>query len=400
MLAEVIAIGDELTCGQRLDTNSQWLSQRLDELGVTVRFHTTVGDDLAANIQVFRHAIERADIVVCTGGLGPTADDLTRQSLAKATGVGLVEDADALAHIIGLYAKRGRKMPEKNKLQALFPEGASQVFNPNGTAPGIAMTIARGGDRPPCHFFALPGVPAETKEMWVATVGPAVESLQIVKRITRHRRLKCFGAGESQLEAMLPDLIRRGRVPQVGITASKATITLRVTATAEDPAACDLAMEPTLATMRELLGLIVFGEEDDELQDVVIRLLTKQNATMAVADAGTNGLLMHWLAEADPQRKHFSAGEVPNLVRLGTCTEESLSQRASELREQHEADYGLITGPVLPGAGEQGATATVALASEHGTWAKTYPAMNHPAIMRQILGKQALDLLRLHLLRD
>lgn len=105
MLAEVIAIGDELTCGQRLDTNSQWLSQRLDELGVTVRFHTTVGDDLAANIQVFRHAIERADIVVCTGGLGPTADDLTRQSLAKATGVGLVEDADALAHIIGLYAK-------------------------------------------------------------------------------------------------------------------------------------------------------------------------------------------------------------------------------------------------------------------------------------------------------
>ena len=121
MRAEIIAIGDELTSGQRLDTNSQWLSERLGELGVAVAFHTTVGDDLEANIAAFRNAIDRADIVVATGGLGPTADDLTREAIAAAAGVELVQDEAALAHIRNLFARRGRAMPERNVLQAQFP---------------------------------------------------------------------------------------------------------------------------------------------------------------------------------------------------------------------------------------------------------------------------------------
>ena len=118
MRAEIIAIGDELTSGQRLDTNSQWLSERLGEIGIPVAFHTTVGDDLENNIAVFRTAIDRAEIVVATGGLGPTADDLTRDAIAAAAGVELYEDAAALAHIRNLFARRKREMPERNKLQA------------------------------------------------------------------------------------------------------------------------------------------------------------------------------------------------------------------------------------------------------------------------------------------
>ena len=237
MPAEIIAIGDELTSGQRLDTNTQWLSERLNELGIPVAFHTTVGDDLENNIAVFRTAIERADIVVATGGLGPTADDLTREAIAAAAGVDLIEDAEALAHIRNLFSRRKREMPERNKVQALFPRGSRVVPNPEGTAPGIDLTVPRSCG-PACRVFALPGVPAEMFTMWKDTVAPAIAATQPSKRVICHRRIKCFGVGESDLEAMLPDMIRRKREPLVGITVHGATITLRITASGPNETAC------------------------------------------------------------------------------------------------------------------------------------------------------------------
>ena len=256
MRAEVIAIGDELTTGQRLDTNSQWLSQQLTAMGVHVAFHTTVADELADNVAVFRAAFDRADIVVSTGGLGPTADDLTRDAIARATSTELVRDEASLEHIQNLFASRGRDMPERNRVQADFPEGATPIPNPKGTAPGIDITVDRA-DGQKCVVFALPGVPAEMHEMWDATVVPRIVQLQPEPRVIRHRRIKCFGVGESALEAMLPDLIRRDRDPRVGITASQATITLRITATASDEAASFAAMEPTAAIIYEKLGNLI-----------------------------------------------------------------------------------------------------------------------------------------------
>ena len=145
MRAEIISIGDELTTGQRLDTNSQWLAERLLEIGVPVAFHTTVGDQLADNVLVFRQACERADIVVATGGLGPTADDLTRHALAELAGVPLVQDDASLAHIKALFARRKREMPPANVVQAQFPQGSRPIPNPHGTAPGIDIAIPRAG---------------------------------------------------------------------------------------------------------------------------------------------------------------------------------------------------------------------------------------------------------------
>src|SRR4051812_24705923 len=164
MRAEVISIGDELTSGQRLDTNSQWLSERLGEIGIPVMFHTTVADDLEANVRVFREAADRADVVIATGGLGPTADDLTREALARMLGVELVLDEAALAYIRGLFARRKRDMPERNVVQAMFPAGSRVIPNPHGTAPGIDIDVPRSG-RTAARIMALPGVPAEMREM-------------------------------------------------------------------------------------------------------------------------------------------------------------------------------------------------------------------------------------------
>ncbi len=251
-VAEVIAIGDELTSGARLDTNSQWLAQQLLLLGVPVTRHATVGDQQPAIVAALEDACRRADLVVMSGGLGPTADDLTRQALAELAGQPLVQDDQVLADIRQLFARRGRAMPERNVMQAQFPAGSRPLANAHGTAPGMQLRIARGAGGA-SDVFALPGVPAELQAMWTAQVAPAIAALLGPARPTiLQRQLRCFGAGESDIESLLPDLIQRGRDPTVGITASGATITLRITAQGETAEACRAKMGPTVRTIAAL----------------------------------------------------------------------------------------------------------------------------------------------------
>lgn len=397
MHAEVIAIGDELTSGQRLDTNSQWLSERLGDLGIRVLYHTTVGDDLAANVRVFREAFDRADVLVCTGGLGPTADDLTRQALADATGTQLVLDEAALAHIRALFARRKRPMPERNVVQALFPAGSSVVPNPHGSAPGIDLSVPRAG-RAPCRVFALPGVPAEMQEMWEQTVAPQLLAAIGPPRLIRHHRVKCFGVGESDLEQMLPGLIERGRTPSVGITVSQATITLRITAEGDDETACRQLMQPTLATIHECLGELVFGEEDDELQHAVIRLLRQRAARLAIAEGGSGGLLAHWLSEADPAGLTFVGGLV---VRDMPHDPARLHDLATEVQQRFDVDHVVVVGPFPAGDSATREPGLLHFAVLHpgGFLARSSPFAGHPEILRPRAIKQALNLLRLELLR-
>lgn len=398
MPAEIISIGDELTSGQRLDTNSQWLSERLGELGVRVLFHTTVADDLAANVRVFREAFDRADLVIASGGLGPTADDLTREAIAQAAGVDLVLDEGSLAHIRALFARRGREMPERNTVQALFPRGSRVVSNPNGTAPGIDLDVPRAG-RSPARVIALPGVPAELFEMWQATVGPALAVAQ-ERRIIRHRRFKCFGVGESDLEQMLPDLIRRGRVPQVGITVSKATITLRITAEGATPEDCLAGMESTVATIHECLGELVFGEDDEELEHAVVRMLREKNKTLATCEVGTGGMISNWLSEADESGRHFLGGRImrgpPSPASDAELTA-AVCEMAQVCRRDCGADFGLAIGPFPPENLSPPGHFHYALATNDGVEAKTSPYTGHPEILKPRAGKQALNLLRLAL---
>lgn len=407
MRAEVISIGDELASGQSLDTNSQWLSQRLGELGVPVMFHTTVGDDMAANVLVFRQAIERADLILCSGGLGPTADDLTRQALAETAGVELVQNETALEHIRALFARRKRPMPAANEIQALLPRGGHLVPNPHGTAPGIDLEVPRAG-RSPSRVFALPGVPAEMKEMWQQTVAPAIANMQGDRRCIVHRRIKCFGVGESDLEAMLPDLIRRGRTPSVGITVSKATITLRITAEGTSADECRAAMEPTAKIIYDCLGTLVYGEEDDELQHAIARRLNTRGESLAVVEQGTAGLILQWCGECPEMKDFFRGGVVvrePSVAErmaaraTNTEGEDPVARLATAVRAEFSADYGLAIGPfpVADSATQTPGNLEIVLAARDGLHRMTFPFAGHPDILRSRAAKQALNFLRLRL---
>ncbi len=412
MHAEVIAIGDEITSGQLLDTNTQWLSERLEELGIRVLYHTTAGDEIDAIAGVFRLAIERADVIVATGGLGPTADDLTRQAIAAAAGRRLVMDPQALAHVRAIFKRRNRPMPVQNEVQGLLPEGGRMIDNPNGTAPGIAMTIPRGGAE--CHLFSLPGVPAEMREMWFGSVEGQLRSAGAGRRTVRHRKIRCFGAGESQIESMLPDLIRRGRVPRVGINASKSTIVLRITAEAASAEECHAAIEPTVETIRQCLGNLVFGEGDDELQNAVGRLLSQQQRTLATAEWGTGGTIAQWLSEAPEAAEYYLGGVVLSSSRAAAATlglpdevasgnspasEPAAAALATACRERFGADYGLAIGPFPPfdpGAATPNAF-WIALAGPQGVATRSHAYAAHPAILNVYCAKLALNFVRLEL---
>jgi len=410
MDAEIISIGDELTSGQRLDTNSQWLSQQCGELGIRVMFHTTVADDLDANVVAFQQAMGRVDLVICTGGLGPTADDLTRQAIASAVDLPLVQDLPALEHIKELFRRRQRPMPEQNVVQSMFPEGSLVVPNPHGSAPGIDLTVEKDGGGQ-ARLFALPGVPAEMKEMWDQTVRRAVLAMRPgAARVIAYHQVKCFGVGESDLEQMLPDLVRRGRQPTVGITVSKATITLRLTAEGETEAACIESMQPTIATIHECLGALVFGSGEDELQHAVARLLEAQGATLHVVEIGTRGLLNQWMAELQGEAEGYRGGSVlasldeahslPGVQELEAgLAEAGLAGVVRELaitrRETLDVDYLLVAGPIRVSASspdDVGIDLVVATAggAEH-QWAAY---RGHPDIRQSRAAKQALDFLR------
>ena len=270
MHAEIISVGTELTTGAMLDTNSQWLSLELAAIGIPVHFHTTVADNLEAMAGVVRTAAERSDIVVLTGGLGPTLDDLTRQALAAVLGTELVLDVESLEFIRSLFARHNREMPERNVVQAYFPAGSRPIPNSRGTAPGIWAEIPRGDGRAPALFAALPGVPHEMKRMFLKDVVPRLPG---GSRVIQRARVNCFGVGESKAEELLGDLTARGRDPEIGITVHEATITLRIVAQGNSADECRAKIEAAKETIRQRMGEQVFGEEDEQLEHVVVRLL-------------------------------------------------------------------------------------------------------------------------------
>ncbi len=414
MHAETIAIGTELTTGAKLDTNSQWLSLELAALGIPVRYHTTVADDLAANIDVFRIAAERADLVIITGGLGPTLDDLTREALAEMAGVPLVLDADSLATIQAMFARRGREMPARNQIQAMFPQGAEVVPNARGTAPGIALSVPRAGQSP-AWLVALPGVPSEMKAMFADWVRPRLMDLGAGGEVIQGKRIQCFGLGESAFEELLGEITARGRDPEVGITVHQATITLRIVTSAPSDAACRQKIAETEKLIHERLGHYVFGQEDDELQHAVSRLLIETGSTLATVEAGTGGLLSSWLTSASIEDSWESAASSPYLGGLvlpsGTIRERLLPntsglghspdlarKMAEEARHQLGATWGLAITEIASLASDEPPLAHVALASETTSRLVTLNLLGDPTIGKARLAKTALNLLRLALL--
>ena len=399
--AEVVSIGDEMTSGARLDTNAQWLSHRLGELGIEVAFHSTVGDTLADNVDVFRIAAQRADIVVSTGGLGPTRDDLTREALAGVADQPLELSETALAHIQRMFAKRKREMPERNRVQAMFPKGSQEIFNPQGTAPGVDMSVEREGDRP-SRIFALPGVPAEMKRMFHDTVAPRILESSGGNVQIRHHVMKLFGTGESDMEQRLGEMIARDRQPKVGITVSSATISLRITAMSESERRCLQLIEETRSKILERVGEFHFGDgEEYEQYHAIADRLGETDQSLLVIEFGQAAPLGDWFAslgQAATYRGGLSLATADDLLGL---TESSNSDVAiSKLKNQFGADWVLLVDayPTLDAPEDSPLPASeisfLVIDSSGKRYRTSTVLGGHPDILHARIGKAAMQWLR------
>lgn len=413
MKAEIISIGSELTSGKNLDTNSQWLSIQLASMGIPVGWHTTIADDFDANLEAFGIASQRAGLVVATGGLGPTQDDLTREVLAKLLKVPLEFHQPSWDTIIEMFTRRNRVCPDRNKVQAYFPKGAEPIPNTTGTAPGIWVKVNQS------YFAALPGVPREMKSMFDGWLKPKLVGMGMSQGVLIQRKINTFGLGESAIEEKLFDITRRGNDPEVGITASDAVISLRILAGAENEALALKKIAPAEAIIRERLGELVFGVEDEELQDVVHQMLQKFGKTIATAESITGGLLASRFTKVPGASARYLGGFVTYtndvkksalgvpaelLDQFGACSKEVTLAMAEGCRERTGADFALATTGVA-GPGDlspelREGKVFVALAWKGGSQSETNQWFGSRHEVQSRTAKMALNMLRLHLLRE
>ncbi|MEE4351843.1 MAG: CinA family nicotinamide mononucleotide deamidase-related protein [Desulfatiglans sp.] len=283
---EIITIGTELLLGQIIDTNSTFLAEALGRTGVMIHFRTSVGDRLEEMDQVIRNAVERCDMVIITGGLGPTLDDLTRESVARTAGVELEFRQDLMDRIEEMFTRAGYQMPENNRRQAFIPAGAEAIPNPMGTAPGFMKEI---DDTP---VICLPGVPRELRYLLDHEVLPWVKKrFDLDDHLVTYRVLKTAGISESKVDRVIADLMEPGRNPEVGLLASQGEIKIRIAARAvneEDAWALIQGVEEEICAR---LGEKVFGRDTDSLEGVVDSLLAERGWTLGILETFTGGLI-------------------------------------------------------------------------------------------------------------
>jgi len=349
MKAAILALGDELTCGYRLDTNSQAISRRLVTLPVEVVLHLAVGDDMTTIHRGLCTALDSADVVVITGGLGPTEDDLTRQAVAAYFGLGLVENAAALMLLRERFARRGRTMPQSNLIQAQVPAGSQIIINGRGTAAGFYLETDNK------HIFVAPGIPYEMSGMLEEFILPRLRELVGTDQHVRRAVVKVYGLPESGINERIRPMMERDRNPLLGLLPHRGTITIEVVATGATPDEAEALMETDLAALRAELGRYILSEDERDLPQVVADLLLERGLTIAVAELGTAGLLAVRLTEAEGADRWFQGGlvfgselqvlAVSGQARFGE--EDTALALAEAARRFGEADIGVGVGPVI-----------------------------------------------------
>src|SRR5512136_1642254 len=254
MEAEIIAIGSELLLGQLVDTNSSYIAKRLAENGIELIQTTTVGDDLQRMKEVIREATDRSQIVITTGGIGPTEDDLTRQALAEVFERPLAFQPHLMEQIEVLFKKRGFRMAESNRRQAYIPEGSIPIENPKGTAPGFIVEYAKGS------IISIPGVPLEMEYLMENTLIPYLRRrFDIKHQVIQYKVLRACGLGESAIGLQIKDLMKESQNPSVGTLASIGDIRIRITAKAESPEAASNLIQKMEQEIKKRLGLLIYG---------------------------------------------------------------------------------------------------------------------------------------------
>jgi len=409
-LVEVISIGSELILGRTLDTNAHWLSARLAEMGLPVTWRTTVGDDLTEVTAAFREAGARSDIVIATGGLGPTRDDVTRHALAAAAGVDLHLDAAVRDEIAALFDRWGRSMARRNEVQAMIPAGGEVIPNPHGTAPGIRLRVGRA------EVSVMPGVPREMKAMFDDRLAPRLAPLGAGSAVVE-RLIRCFGAGESTIGERIHDLMDHDRHPRVGTTVSDGLITLRIVSRVKSRQEADDLFAATEAEIRRRLGDLVFGIDDDTLEAVVAAALKERSLTLAVAESCTGGLITDRLTDVPGISANLLEGVVaysnaakadilgvppPLFETVGAVSEEVAAAMAEGVRRRAGADLGLsttgIAGPTGGSDEKPVGLVYIGLADAAGATVNRHVLHGDRRRVKLRAALTALNTLRLHLI--
>ncbi len=438
MNAIIISIGDELILGQTIDTNAAWLSRQLSSLGITVREHITVGDDINAIVGQLRRVggmswasnneagdsqgnNNAADVVLVTGGLGPTDDDLTRHALAKVLKTELKLHQSSLSRIEQFFVRLNRPMSQTNRVQAMIPCGCDVLENNVGTAPGITTQIGK------TPVFFLPGVPAEMKAMFDESVKDKLRQLVSAggtKEVFAYRTLHTYGTGESNIAEILGDMMSRGRNPVVNCTAAHSIVSIRIISRGSDEEAARALIEPVERELRGRLGTLIFGSDEDTFAGVVGGLLRRNGSTVAVAESCTGGLLAKELTDISGSSAYFMAGWVTysndakirflevspeTIEKYGAVSEQVASELAAAARRLAGTDYGLgitgiagptggIAGPTVGKEGKPVGLVYVSLADQDGVEVarSVFPGSRDHVRRRAV--NTALNMLRLRLL--
>ncbi len=299
---EIVSIGSELLLGQIVDTNSAWISQRLAENGANVYYKSCVGDNLDRMAEVLRIALDRADVVITGGGIGPTQDDLTREAVAAAFGVEVITDPDSLTELRERFQNRGFILTKNNERQAQIPAGAKVIKNPNGTAPAFVFESDKG------TIISLPGVPFEMKWLMTNEIIPYLREKYDLGETIHYRVLKVSDLGESAVDHEIGHLIAESSNPTVGVLARPGQVDVRIAARAATIEDANALIEPVEAEVRQLLGNHVFGTDDDTIESVIGELLRDRGATVAVYEDLSGG------AVSDSMRTAAGAGFLEAIV--------------------------------------------------------------------------------------
>jgi nicotinamide-nucleotide amidase len=405
--AWVITIGDELLRGEIVDSNKSFFSERLLRLDLATARHVSVADDDAAIEEVIREAVRRARVVLISGGLGPTRDDITTEVIARTFGMALKRDAGVVEQMRSYFRSVGREMTENNAKQADFPAGAEVLANPLGTAPGFMLEVEGS------VLFCTPGVPRELYRMVDEEILPRIERRLGREGALRAMLLRTFGLGESVLDRELSDLARNDPELTLGFRTQFPDNLLRVVARNREPARAEQRLREVVAEIQKRLGPLVIGLGEAPMEQIVGDLLRERKLTLATAESCTGGLIAHLLTEAPGSSAYLVEGVVcysneskirdlgvssEALERSGAVSEPVVRQMAEGVRRRSGADLGLATtGIAGPDGGSQDkpvGTLWVGLAHAHGTQARRYQLMRDRSRNKRLAAQIGLEWVR------
>jgi nicotinamide-nucleotide amidase len=412
MKAEIITIGTELLIGQIIDTNAAHIGQRLTPLGIELAYVTSVGDNRAEMAEALSVALKRSRIIITTGGLGPTDDDLTREVISQVAGRKLVFHQRLMDQIEDHFRRRGFQMVPSNRRQAFIPDGAIPIENPMGTAPSFIL------EEEGRALITLPGVPREMEFLMERAVIPyLLKRLAIKEGTVQWRVLRVCGLGESAVNEQIADLIREGGNPSIGLLASPGEIRIRIMAKGEQPSEAKSLIEEVEAQIRGRLGELIYGVDEETLEKSVTKLLRKMNLTLSTAEPHTGGLIAQRLSGTESAQflrgivlnteettKGFLGVEAGEFGRLMKDRERFILSLAEKTRQHCGSDLGLSASVFSEeGASKEGrqtrAHIYIGITSEGMEKSADHPMGGTMRMLRERTAVLALDMLRRELLK-